>query len=70
MRASEFIRALADVIDALDNQPSGVDDEDKNQQNPVMVAPQQQALELQKATLGKVSPIISKLVTSSNIGEE
>lgn len=40
------------------------------QQNPVMVTPLQQALELQKAELGKTSPVIAKLTQPDSIGDE
>lgn len=35
-----------------------------------MVTPLQQALELQKAELGKTSPVISKLTQPDSIGDE
>jgi len=64
MRAAEFMRALADMIDALDGKES-VDSAAKNPEekddNPVMVPPLQQQLELDKAEQGKDSPIIQKL---------
>jgi hypothetical protein len=49
MRAAEFMRALADVIDALD----GEDSADKDQKTPmeepgIMVPPLQQKVELMK----------------------
>lgn len=40
------------------------------QQNPVMVSPQQQELELKKAELGKSSPVIDKLTQNDSIGDE
>lgn len=40
------------------------------QQNPVMVTPQQQELELKKAELGKQSPVIDKLTQNDTIGDE
>ena len=40
------------------------------QQNPVMVTPQQQELELKKAELGKSSPVIDKLTQNDAIGTE
>ena len=64
MRAAEFMRALADIIDKLDGNDSG-DSQPKNPEekdpNPVMVPPLQQELELDKAEQGKDSPIIQKL---------
>ena len=76
MRAAEFMRALATVIDALDN---GTDtdtssqtsqDSGELQDNPVMTSPLQQQNELEKATLGKSNPAIDKLIASDDIGEE
>jgi hypothetical protein len=64
MRAAEFMRALADIIDSLDGKDSG-DSQPKNPEekdpNPVTVFPLQQELELDKAEAGKDSPIIRKL---------
>lgn len=40
------------------------------QQNPVMVSPQQQELELLKASLGKNSPVIDKLTADDSVGQE
>jgi hypothetical protein len=65
MRAAEFMRALADIIDKLDGKNSSNDDPprdpDELDPNPVMVPPLQQAIELDKAEAGKISPIIKKL---------
>ncbi len=64
MRAAEFMRALADIIDKLDgnessnSQPKNPEEKDDN---PVMITPLQQHLELDKAEAGKDSPIIKKL---------
>ncbi len=64
MRAAEFMRALADIIDKLDGEESN-DSAPKNPEekddNPVMITPLQQHLELDKAEAGKDSPIIKKL---------
>ena len=64
MRAAEFMRALADIIDSLDGKDSG-DSQPRNPEekdpNPVMVSPLQQEIELKKAEAGKESPIINKL---------
>jgi hypothetical protein len=64
MRAAEFMRALADIIDKLDGKSSS-EESPKNPEekdpNPVMVPPLQQAVELDKAEAGKTSPIIKKL---------
>lgn len=68
MRAAEFLRSLADMIDALDGksnaQPS-YDAEEKDP-NPVMVPPLQQGLEMAKAEQGKDSPVIQKLTRSEH----
>ncbi len=64
MRAAEFMRALADIIDALENGSSDdlpAKDPSKLEKNPVFVPPLQQDIELKKADQGKVSPIIQKL---------
>ncbi len=65
MRAAEFMRALADIIDKLDGDDAENDLPPKNpeekEDNPVMVPPLQQQLELDKAEAGKDSPIIKKL---------
>lgn len=64
MRAAEFMRALADIIDKLDGEsskePAAKNPEEKDL-NPVMVPPLQQQVELHKADAGKTSPIIQKL---------
>lgn len=47
------------------------DDEEEFDQNPVMMNPQQQELELRKAELGKKSPSIDKLIDDDeDIGNE
>jgi len=65
MRAAEFMRALADIIDKLDGKLSVNDDLPKDPEeldsNPVFVPPLQQDIELKKAETGKISPIIKKL---------
>jgi hypothetical protein len=64
MRAAEFMRALADIIEKLDGDQSN-DSVAKNPEekdpNPVMISPLQQEIELKKAEAGKESPIINKL---------
>lgn len=58
------MRALADIIDSLDNtesddsMPTNPEEKDLN---PVFVPPLQQQAEFAKADAGKVSPIIKKL---------
>ena len=65
MRAAEFMRALADIIDKLDDGESSnnlpAKDPGEKEDNPIMVPPLQQHLELAKAAQGKDSPIIQKL---------
>ena len=64
MRAAEFMRALADIIEKLDGESSS-ETPPKNPEvkdpNPVMVPPLQQQQEFAKAEAGKESPIINKL---------
>ena len=73
---SDILRAFADTLDATDNNtdnaPDNAPDNDQSglPNNPVMVAPQQQELELAKANLGKQSPVIDKLTQPDNIGAE
>ncbi len=64
MRAAEFMRALADIIDKLDGESSNdlpAKNPEEKDDNPVMVPPLQQQLELDKSEQGKDSPIIQKL---------
>ena len=67
MRAAEFMRALADMIDAMDGK-SGNDSVDAEQHDlkPVMVPPLQQHIELAKADQGKDSEVIQKLTRSEH----
>jgi len=39
-------------------------------QNPVMIPPLQQELELQKSAAGKLSPVIAKITADDTIGSE
>jgi hypothetical protein len=68
MRAAEFLRSLADMIDALDGKSSAEPSHDAEEKDldPVMVSPLQQELELAKADQGKDSPIIQKLTRSEH----
>lgn len=78
MRAREFTINVPITIKINgDNDPeieagpkSEVPDEDELQQNPVMVSPLQQELELKKADLGKDTPVIDKLTADGEVGEE
>ena len=45
-------------------------DDDELDQNPVMVSPQQQELELKKAEQGKDSPVIDKMLDDDDEGED
>jgi hypothetical protein len=73
MRAAEFMRALADIIDKLDGKDADTQqpvDPSKPLENPVFVSPLQQELELNKADQGKESPVINKITADDDIGEE
>ncbi len=73
MRAAEFMRALADIIDKLDDndsEQSNDKDPQELEQNPVFVPPLQQHLELAKAEQGKESPVIDKITADDTIGAE
>lgn len=73
MRAAEFMRALADIIDKLDgndSEESTTKDPQELEQNPVFVPPLQQHLELAKAEQGKESPVIDKITADDKIGQE
>jgi hypothetical protein len=78
MRAKEFtinvpititINGDEDPVVNAGNTPPEQDDSEL-QQNPVMVPPQQQELELAKAAVGKASPVIDKLTGQETVGEE
>lgn len=78
MRAREFtinvpitisINGDDDPVISAGNQEAPADDTEL-QQNPVMVSPQQQELELKKAAAGKESPVIDKLTQDHTVGEE
>lgn len=77
MRAKEFTINIPITITLNgDNEPqvttgdNNIPDEDEVQLNPVMISPLQQSLELQKASLGKESPVIDKLLAPSEISAE
>lgn len=75
MRSREFtINIPINIKINGDGEPeisSGQESNDSElQQNPVMVTPLQQELELAKAEQGKESPVIDKLTQSDNIGAE
>lgn len=75
MRAKEFTINVPITIKINgDNDPevdvSGQDGTQDLHQNPVMVPPLQQHLELAKADQGKESPVIDKITADDNIGQE
>lgn len=74
MRAREFtINVPITITINGDEDPvvsAGDQSEPELQQNPVMVAPLQQNLELAKAEQGKESPVIDKITADDNIGAE
>ena len=74
MRAKEFtINVPITITINGDEDPvvsAGDQSEPELQQNPVMVAPLQQHLELAKAEQGKESPVIDKIAADDNIGAE
>jgi phosphatidate phosphatase PAH1 len=74
MRAREFTInvPITIKINGDDDPEISTNDVNGNQlhQNPVMVSPLQQDLELRKAELGKSSPVIDKLTANDDIGQE
>lgn len=75
MRASEFtINIPISIKINGDGEPeistSQGADEPELDQNPVMVPPLQQQIELAKAEQGKESPVIDKLTANTSIGSE
>jgi hypothetical protein len=74
MRAKEFtINVPITITINGDDDPvvsAGDQSEPDLQQNPVMVSPLQQDLELRKAELGKQSPAIAKMLKQDTIGAE
>jgi hypothetical protein len=77
MRAREFTINVPITIsingddDPVISTPTQDQEPDQElQQNPVMVSPQQQELELKKAELGKDSPVIDKLTQDHSVGDE
>ena len=76
MRAREFtINVPIKIVINGDGDPevdTGQDetDEAELQQNPVMIPPLQQELELKKAELGKDTPVIDKITADHDQGEE
>ena len=74
MRAKEFtINVPITITINGDEDPvvsAGDQAEPELQQNPVMVPPLQQSLELAKAEQGKESPVIDKMTQGDSIGAE
>ena len=76
MRIDEITINIPITIDLDGDKPrvnvAGKDatDDDELDQNPVMMNPQQQELELKKAEQGKESPVIDKLLGDEEIGDE
>ena len=77
MRAREFTINVPITIsingddDPVISTPNRDQEDDQElQQNPVMVSPQQQELEMKKAELGKDSPVIDKLTQDHTVGDE
>lgn len=77
MRAREFtinvpitISINGDEDPVVSAPTQDAEDDTELQQNPVMVSPQQQELEMKKAELGKDSPVIDKLTQDHTVGEE
>ena len=76
MRIDEITINIPITIDLDGDKPrvnvAGKDatDDDELDQNPVMVSPQQQELELKKAEQGKDSPVIDKILDDEEEGDE
>jgi hypothetical protein len=76
MRIDEITINIPIKIDLNGDKPSvkvagkSADDNNELDQNPVMVSPLQQELELKKAELGKGSPVIDKMLDDENEGNE
>ena len=76
MRIDEITINIPITIDLDGDKPrvnvAGKDatDDDELDQNPVMISPQQQELELKKAEQGKDSPVIDKMLDDDDEGAE
>lgn len=73
MRAREFIINIPINIKINGNGEPEIDmtgGEETVDQNPVMISPQQQELELKKAEQGKMSPAINKMLQNDTVGGE
>ena len=75
MRIDEITINIPITIDLGDIEPkvkvAGKDaDGDEKDQNPVMISPLQQELELKKSEQGKHSPVIDKILDDESQGDE
>lgn len=76
MRIDEITINIPITIDLDGDKPrvnvagKNATDDDEMDQNPVMISPQQQELELKKAEQGKESPSIDKMLDDDEEGEE
>ena len=78
MRAKEFTIDVNIPINITMNADGSVDvdtgndseDEQELEQNPVMVPPLQQSIEMQKSAQGKESPVIDTITQDSELGAE
>jgi hypothetical protein len=76
MRAKEFTINVPITItingddDPVVSNAANTDTGSELQQNPVMVPPLQQTIELNKAEHGKESPVIDKLTQDQDLGKE
>jgi len=76
MRIDEITINIPITIDLDGDKPrvnvAGKDakDDELLDQNPVMISPQQQELELKKAEQGKDSPVIDKMLDDDDEGED
>ena len=77
MRIDEITINIPITIDLDGDKPrvnvagkDATDDDELLDQNPVMVSPQQQELELKKAEQGKDSPVIDKMLDDDDEGAD
>lgn len=77
MRIDEITINIPITIDLDGDKPrvnvagkDATDDDEELDQNPIMVSPLQQDVELKKAELGKNSPVIDKLLDDDDIGDD
>lgn len=77
MRIDEIVINIPIKIDLDGAEPKvnvagkdATDNDHELDQNPVMISPLQQELELKKAEQGKKSPVIDKMTDDEEVGEE